>query len=453
VPVHSHGFDKLASTIHIPDRITKFVDACRPRTDGVYIYLTSLGADEWWGQNRNADAFNEWSLKGDAPPEWVEAIRTAKGFRRPTAYGMPTYLSYGGIYYHHENNDPTKSVGDVAVAVYSPYMHRGELVIFVSKALAPDIVNDANNNIPIPWSQGCKVSFDVCRICRNAAKTRKGYCNHMLHAAGRILDNGMRVGVYNPFPVFFDISRVHIPADRSAWDLMKIAGAARMPSKRQVPVLKLADIEKRIDEGQQALLGQNPINPALWRMLKSIMLADNEDAPDLPTPIIRAARGMDACDSLSALTAGGIVLKPTELNQVCGDKDVPESLNLDRGADLLRGLLGPLADRVMADRSAFDPHVSRRISILVMKHGGPSGKEKLKALKERSGEKSASAPSKYKKYAQLLFGCSVDGLRRSGQDSRIVLAGDYGASKLAFTEGSELSIWPMVASAAVQSGR
>jgi hypothetical protein len=43
----------------------------KPRPEGRYILLNALGAHEYWGVNRNGDAFPEWSLKGDPPPKEV----------------------------------------------------------------------------------------------------------------------------------------------------------------------------------------------------------------------------------------------------------------------------------------------------------------------------------------------------------------------------------------------
>ena len=68
----------------------------------------------------------------------------------------------------------------------------------------------------------CKVPADICSVCSNRAKTRADYCGHMLNSPGKTLSDGRKIFVYNPKPIFFDISFVTNPADKSARVLHKL---------------------------------------------------------------------------------------------------------------------------------------------------------------------------------------------------------------------------------------
>ena len=71
----------------------------------------------------------------------------------------------------------------------------------------------------------CKIDYDVCSICGNKATTPRGpcdqppevpsggYCKHAKSMLGALLDDGRRVYVDNPHPIFFDISQVGKPAE------------------------------------------------------------------------------------------------------------------------------------------------------------------------------------------------------------------------------------------------
>lgn len=62
-----------------------------------------------------------------------------------------------------------------------------------------------------------------CSICGNKAPKILDYCEHAKSMMNKILPDGRKVYVDNPKPKFFDISFVHVPADRTAYTLKKVA--------------------------------------------------------------------------------------------------------------------------------------------------------------------------------------------------------------------------------------
>jgi hypothetical protein len=69
----------------------------------------------------------------------------------------------------------------------------------------------------------CRIKFDVCTVCGNMAPTRKQYCDHLKFEMCTLRPDGVKVGMLNPAPKFFDSSWVIRPADRTGFMLKKVA--------------------------------------------------------------------------------------------------------------------------------------------------------------------------------------------------------------------------------------
>jgi hypothetical protein len=116
----------------------------------------------------------------------------------------------------------------------------------------------------------CRIKHDVCTICGNFASKKSEYCDHIKHNITALTKSGHRVGMINDHMIFFDISRVRVPADRIAYSLMKVANysiddlraqhvfipptltTADDPynifkTKESAALRKLSEIEKRIE--------------------------------------------------------------------------------------------------------------------------------------------------------------------------------------------------------------
>ena len=97
----------------------------------------------------------------------------------------------------------------------------------------------------------CKVSYDVCSICGNQAKTRAQYCDHLKIFMGRTMNDGRRVYAINPNPKFFDSSWVDRPAEVTAGVLAKVASMdgdkeadeKEAIIKKEIP-MEISDMEK-----------------------------------------------------------------------------------------------------------------------------------------------------------------------------------------------------------------
>ena len=213
-------FEKTAGSL--PAEVKDYLERLEPDPQFLYLLVVALGAADFWGSNVNGDAFFEKDLLGIQTP--MEAGRN------PTPYsGVPlprykTFLS-AHIFKHHVNKDPENSFGKVDLPIYDKDMHRVLLILAVNKQKAPDIVNDIDKNGSVVWSMGTKVPWDECSVCHQRSKKVDEYCEHLKTAMNDTWSNGHKVYAINTMPRFFDISRVLIPADRTAMTLMKVASA------------------------------------------------------------------------------------------------------------------------------------------------------------------------------------------------------------------------------------
>ena len=173
----------------------------QPTPGKTYILVLAMGASEFYGPNRNGDAFRE-----------SELIKTHK-----------TFETNAHVYKSHVNKDPAKSYGEVVKSFYNPDMRRVELILEIDNNKAPDIVEKVNSGRSVAVSMGCKIKYDVCSICGNKAPTRAQYCTHLRNELNKIYPDGRIVAADNPNPKFFDISIVWRPADKTGYMLKKVA--------------------------------------------------------------------------------------------------------------------------------------------------------------------------------------------------------------------------------------
>jgi len=189
------GLEKCAS------EAVDWAKSVKAKPGKTYILVLALGASEYYGPNRNGDAFEEKELK-----------KTHK-----------TFETDAHVFKSHVNKDPAKKLGDVVKSFYNEKMHRVELVLEIDNSKAPDVAKKIREQKDVAVSMGCRIKFDVCSICGNEASNRSKYCKHLKYEMGDIRPDGKVVCAYNPNPKFFDISIVWRPADRTGYMLKKVA--------------------------------------------------------------------------------------------------------------------------------------------------------------------------------------------------------------------------------------
>lgn len=378
--VHSTFFDKTASKCHTPETLLNIIADIEEDPNGVYVLINALGANEAWGVNLNGDAFPEWGLKGlPAPPEAAKLIEATYPKRipnwttpSPDTYGHETFVSNANPFIFHQNKDPKKATGKVIASAYNDKMHRVELILFLDDRKDPDGVRALRNGDPVPFSMGARVAADSCSICGNVARNRTQYCDHLRTQMKRILPNGQQVFAYNFYPKFFDISRVRVPADPSAWALRKVAstGILLPPTyiddatelKKLSETAKAAEIKKNIPAYDSKALasGDSAGKSDLVRIIRDHVMQDQASGPDvLPDPqleLLLKREGLGC--TLGAAGLGGILLKPRELKRAVdvSGEEVPSSLELDK---IPRTLMS-MVRAIMPRRSLLAIHLKSR---------------------------------------------------------------------------------------------
>lgn len=237
----SQGFEPTVRLLDLHNKTASVAEewarSIQPKQGKTYILVLAMGASEFYGPNRNGDAFRESELR-----------KTHK-----------TFETNAHVYKSHVNKDPAKAYGKVVKSFYNDDMHRVELVLEIDNAKAPDVVEKINSGQSVAVSMGCKIKFDVCSICGNKAPTRADYCTHLRNELNKIYPDGRVVCADNPNPNFFDISIVWRPADKTGYMLKKIAsdrkylgGSAWLAEKNAARITlakyldKAAEIEKLV---------------------------------------------------------------------------------------------------------------------------------------------------------------------------------------------------------------
>ena len=276
------------------------------------ILVLAMGASEYYGPNRNGDAFRE-----------SELIKHHH-----------TFESNAHVFKSHVNKDPAKAIGKVIKSFYNHDMHRVEIIMQLDDALCPEIVQKVREQKDVAVSMGCRIKYDVCSICGNKAPTRAQYCTHLKYQMNDIYPDGRVVCADNPAPNFFDISVVYRPADKTGYMMKKVAfdGGVRERGESSAYLAekaagltviakylnKAADIDKTIegvavglDHVETEELGEGEKNLAV-KWLKTLAPKLVSSYHNLPDSTIDSLGPLNLAKSLEMLGDNGIMLMTPE---------------------------------------------------------------------------------------------------------------------------------------------
>lgn len=393
--------EKRASNYH--PLVQAYIDKAKPIDNLVQVLLTALGAFETWNLNSNGDAF-----------------RAAPLAHEGDDYGYKTFLTNANYFTHHVNKDPLLAKGKVLHAVWNEKMKRVELVVGIDVNKDPEAISEMDNGNSLCFSMGCKTPYDVCLICSNKAKTRAEYCDHAKYMLNQIDPvSGLLVGVDNPFPKFFDISRVLIPADKTAYMWTKVASAANNPFKG-VPSAFIAeatsgsgDLMKKIaeyrdqhglDEKKASVkkdatiikripVKSDPVLDNIGERAALVNTISEKLAPPLPKEALdHVALSIPLPQILTTLATLGIAPTQDEFNRLAFREFVKEKDFLTDGEKVrcfMERMFDPesfnpsLAEIFMPlvpYRSFFRPHLLRRLIIIAKKEPQVKMAEEIKTL-------------------------------------------------------------------------
>lgn len=292
------------------------------------VHLLAVGSLEGTGHNRNGDF-------------WLEEDCTQ---------GHHTFVKSGRVHENHRNkpNDPID--GTVHSSDYNEKMKRIELFIGLDtnnprnkKAL--DLLHSGKQQA---FSMGCKVSHDLCSICGHKSYTGKDRCIHIPKQLGEITKEGKMVGMRNPNPDFFEISKVLRPADRCAYSLNSFKKTAsenndiqeryiynqkqaqeiyipesqilisKYASSKRSMAIKLSQLEKHVDA-----IANGKITDSRDKYIKE-QASKLNSAPQLSEKTISELRSFeDHTKLLKAMADKGVLFTPEEFYKyVFNNQDV-----------------------------------------------------------------------------------------------------------------------------------
>jgi len=177
----------------------EYFNELKPKKDHLYFLVVAMTDSSRYGANKNGDYFREEDLK-----KYYKIFENS------------------GVFWNHDNKDPSKSFGKVLKAFYNDKMHRVELVIEVPEEKSRYLKDYIEQGRPISVSMGLNAPSEVCSICGHV--TRGSYanrCEHLKFMMNTVLHDGRKVFAIcgTPYKVF-DISFVAKPADRTAYAML-----------------------------------------------------------------------------------------------------------------------------------------------------------------------------------------------------------------------------------------
>ena len=315
---------KLASVdgAYAPE-IREFMKQLKPVVGKIYALINAMGATEYFGCNRNGDAFFEDALK---------------------KYHH-TFVEDGHAFMHHKNKDPEKSYGKVVFSAYNDKMHRVELVVeYDTTKLDPKFVDKINNGDMVNVSMGCRVDSDYCSICGHRAKTPADYCKHLKYEPGltRMLPDGRKAFAINKDPHFFDISIVTIPADPTARVMAKLASdknevvssvtraEEELGNEKTAADIKVIDMNRDDGDKKISTVSSDEISGILDSLISDF---DHFMGPSIPKSILNTIGGLsdNPLSLLSGFIKKKIFLRPHEVQRIVlvssGKSDLADKLD------------------------------------------------------------------------------------------------------------------------------
>lgn len=383
-PVNSlYHLNKTASGTYSPE-VMKVILNMKRRDDRYYVVINALGSHEIWGSNRNGDGFPASGLSH-------KSLRTDMGTEND--YGYKTFEYYAVLFKHHVNKDPKKGFGEVIFSHWNPVTQRVELVVAINTKTGKDIVDALESGDNVAVSMGCKVKYDRCSICGNKAKTRKQYCKHLKNhmneiiseetakkwsrELGRVILSGTQVFAYNDYPRFFDISKVHIGADRTSFVLGKAASENAIASvdiaeaygvtDEHIDKLSMVGKKGEINKEVGGALGPTDIDGSVSKADKVTVFRKALDEkmngtiaaePTLPKATLDSMSVLPLKTIFSTMLGMGIYPKPSEVQRIIivkvGRKDVADELDKKNEVFNYQDYDGPCCDLDISNKNFSD---------------------------------------------------------------------------------------------------
>jgi len=356
------GLTKIASNDYSKE-IMEAINTLKRESRYFYVIINALGSLEVWGMNRNGDGF---------PREGLSHYSLRSDIGTENDYGYKTFEYHAKLFKNHINKADSPSFGIVVCSHWNPKIERVELVVGIDREKGKDIIEAIENGENVAVSMGCRVKYDRCSICDNKAKTTKDYCYHLKNfmgkiatkeqadkwsrETGRLILPGTSIFAYNDKPKFFDISKVYVGADSTAYILGKVASNTNVIKSADIAeahgvtdemidqldklsaigkagqIKKVGDIEKEIDGGIDGQIIAKGRALALRKIIDEKMQRAIPKEESIPNSTLdHMSRYSDLREILSTMLGLGIHPKPREFQRIViikiGGPDIADYLD------------------------------------------------------------------------------------------------------------------------------
>ena len=161
VDVHSRGLDSQWMSKRAAAGMFSGLDI-KPEKDHSFIHLIAMGDAEYYGQNRNGDAFLKQSQVINIPNPCDGKTFQVK-INTGNVETYKTFEKYAKVYRHHVNKDPKKAHGDVHSAAHNGEMSRVELMIRVANEGWGDELEKLASGNDVAFSMSCFTAGTLIR--------------------------------------------------------------------------------------------------------------------------------------------------------------------------------------------------------------------------------------------------------------------------------------------------
>lgn len=340
----SHALTKLASNNYSKE-IMDAISSLKREDKYYYVVINALGSFEIWGMNRNGDSFPRTGLSH-------LSLRSDVGTEED--YGYKTFEYHSHFFHHHVNKNDSPRYGTVVFSHWNPKIERVELIVGLDRVKDAKTIEALENGDIISVSMGARVKYDLCSICQHKAKTTKEYCKHLKSSMGRyttdeqaklwskelnkIILPGTAICAINEKPKFFDISKVYVGAEPTAYVLGKVANYGHVMKSADIAeaygvtdelldkiailakagqINKNADIDKEISGGIDGQVIAKGRAAALRKVVDDKLQKEIPTEDSIPKNILDTlANNADLKSILSTMIGLGIHPKPREFQRI-----------------------------------------------------------------------------------------------------------------------------------------
>lgn len=369
-----------------------YIRSVQPMPGHRTVLVLAMSASEYYGANRNGDAFSE------KPIMVGNQYAIAPG---ETLVDWHHTFMNGHVFAHHVNKDPAQSKGKILASFYNDVMHRVELLVAVNEAKLPDVVAKIDAGDFPAVSMGCRIPYDVCSICGNRAPTRAQYCEHVNNmnpqfGMNKLLSDGRRCFVWNPRTNLFDISFVFRPADKIGYTMLKVADTPyvissaeaaeirKTAAEKSALLLKVSDIDKIVggtivDPAQLSAPWDYPVLDSVIHLINGTHkdIAANCACPERDNEMYElGANGGTVSDLFAGLDNKGSVPTARDFYGVlCGNTRTPMNSAVAKSVgswigpiaqalSSVPGVLDMLLDSLQAGDGEINIHIKKIASFL-----------------------------------------------------------------------------------------